>query len=639
MAVSTTDTYSGPYSANGVTVAFPFTFKAVSSGDVAVIFRNGSGSESLANEDDFTVALSAEGGTVIFGNAPAAANGDVYVVSEPSFLQSVEFALGQPFLPTVLNEVNDRDVARALYLKRQVDRSPKTPLGGGVEGQFPVVLPGGGWGFASGTGNDPALRTDMADPAPDKGAALVIFDQLNSYPAGSVGAFLATDALNAAAVLLPGFSAGIMNANRDALEALLADADERNLAVRIPQNIGGWHISPGIISPLVPLIVEGSVFTNTTDPMIFMTASGAANSVARRFHVGGGGRVYNLNGTQNQRDSCFIQFDCTDVYILYPAFENLDTYGFYYSFINDCPTFGSPFGRENRMNHIQSSGIIPHYWGALNAKGAFLLKRGSGTGGQWVNCADDLAVGSAPNYNDPVGDETLGYPAYVRVESGGEANVVCGDFSIEGDFAGLEAGMLSVDAACIYKSKIKLSGQVDAQARRTVFEDPPGNYNFRACQVDVLTGGTINIVKDGPYFAGSEINGIGDMSQTCGFGLQDLTSGAKSFELLVVQPRIRSTCFVEITVTGESTGVNAGGLVQLYAVRHNGSVVTAVQKQAFIEPSSPPAGFFDVSTSIDAGTGACTFTLTFTPTTAGSAFEFGARVFGGIAKVRRGDTL
>lgn len=129
MAVSTTDTYSGPYLANGVTVAFPFTFKAISADDVAVIFRNAAGGETIANDADFAVALSADGGTVTFGTPPASAAGEIYIVSEPSFLQSVEFASGQPFLPSVVNAVNDRDVVRQLYLKDRADRAFTVPRG------------------------------------------------------------------------------------------------------------------------------------------------------------------------------------------------------------------------------------------------------------------------------------------------------------------------------------------------------------------------------------------------------------------------------------------------------------------------------------------------------------------------------
>lgn len=184
MAVSTTDTYSGPYVANGVTVEFPFTFKAVDTDDVGVFVRDASGNDSWFDPLAYSVSLSTEGGRVTFFAPPA--SGDVYVVSEPSFLQKVSFASGQAFLPAVVNEVNDRDVVRALYLLDAIRRAPKTPVGGGSEGKFPFVLPGGGWGFTEGTGSDAMLRSDLASAG--LGAALVRFNSSASYPALSIGA-------------------------------------------------------------------------------------------------------------------------------------------------------------------------------------------------------------------------------------------------------------------------------------------------------------------------------------------------------------------------------------------------------------------------------------------------------------------
>lgn len=214
MAVSTTDTYSGPYEANGVTVAFPFTFKAVSVDDVAIFIRPASGSDQLIDPSAYTVALAAEGGTATFVTAPA--SGDVYLVSEPSFLQSVIFASGQPFLPGVVNEVNDRDVVRALYLKREIDRAPKTPLGGGALGQYPVVIPGGGWGFSSGTGTDDGLRTDLGM---DAGPGLLGFSTAEAYAAGSFGAE-ATKPYRAPSVSFTWWAGAI-----EALAQVVTDAD------------------------------------------------------------------------------------------------------------------------------------------------------------------------------------------------------------------------------------------------------------------------------------------------------------------------------------------------------------------------------------------------------------------------------
>ena len=134
-----------------------------------MFIRSAGGVETVVSAGSYSVTLAAEGGTVVMSSPPA--SGDLYIFSEPSFLQPVNFASGQPFLPSVVNDVNDRDVVRALYLKREVDRAPKTPIGGGQDGKYPVVEIGGGWGFASGTGNDPALRNDLA--VPEMGAGLV----------------------------------------------------------------------------------------------------------------------------------------------------------------------------------------------------------------------------------------------------------------------------------------------------------------------------------------------------------------------------------------------------------------------------------------------------------------------------------
>ncbi|APL94080.1 glycosyl hydrolase family 28-related protein [Sphingobium indicum] len=185
MAVSSTDTYSGPYEANGVTVAFPFTFKAVAADDVAVFIRSVDGSDTIVGDNAYAVALASEGGTVTFGTPPA--SGQVYIVSEPSFLQAISFASGQAFLPNVVNEVNDRDVVRALYLKSALDRAPKIPIGGGFENLFPISLPGGIWGFSVGTGADAGLRTDLAESVSGKGAGMSAFAPAVAYGAGTVG--------------------------------------------------------------------------------------------------------------------------------------------------------------------------------------------------------------------------------------------------------------------------------------------------------------------------------------------------------------------------------------------------------------------------------------------------------------------
>lgn len=146
MAVSTTDTYSGPYEANGVTVEFPFTVGAVSPDDISVVIVGDAGVEDVVLPSAYTVSITDSGGTVVFSAPPA--SGSVYIILDPSFLQSIEFSSGQPFLPAVVNQVNDRDVLRALYLKDKTDRAFTVPRGEVAATLPPAnVRAGGALGF------------------------------------------------------------------------------------------------------------------------------------------------------------------------------------------------------------------------------------------------------------------------------------------------------------------------------------------------------------------------------------------------------------------------------------------------------------------------------------------------------------
>lgn len=126
MAVTTTDTYSGPYLANGVTVEFPFTFKAASESELRV-FIIADGIETEVDQDDYTVSLTPSGGTVAFGSGPT--GGDLYIESSPSFAQPITFSSGQAYRPETVNEANDRSAIRDLHLKARADRAFTVPFG------------------------------------------------------------------------------------------------------------------------------------------------------------------------------------------------------------------------------------------------------------------------------------------------------------------------------------------------------------------------------------------------------------------------------------------------------------------------------------------------------------------------------
>ena len=169
MTVAVTAAISGPFAGNGATTAFPFTFKAMTTAEVAVYVDG-----ALASTADYTVTInsSSDGGTVTFGTAPA--NGtEIFVVSAPSFAQEVAFRNGGPFLETSHDTANDRAAIRDLLLKRRIDGSIRTPVTEALD-ELPPASERTGQYLAfdaslsanpvasAGTGADLGLRTDLA---------------------------------------------------------------------------------------------------------------------------------------------------------------------------------------------------------------------------------------------------------------------------------------------------------------------------------------------------------------------------------------------------------------------------------------------------------------------------------------------
>lgn len=171
MAVSTTNAISGPYTTNGATTVFPFSFTAPSVSEVAVYLRDGTGEVSTAGSGDYTVALTAGGGgSVTFDTAPVTGY-SLYVVLAPDFTQDIQFENGSAWLAEPVNEANDRAAARDQYLKARVDLlAPEHILAGARQGRYLAWDADGDPVFATGTGADAGLREDLAEST---GAALV----------------------------------------------------------------------------------------------------------------------------------------------------------------------------------------------------------------------------------------------------------------------------------------------------------------------------------------------------------------------------------------------------------------------------------------------------------------------------------
>ena len=127
MAVSTTNAYSGPYTTNGATTVFPFSFTAPTDEEVKVLLVSDGGAESYPA--DYSVArLDAGGGSVEFTHAPIAGS-KLYVLLDTDFTQDLRFEDGSAWTADPVNEGYDRSASRDQVLKRDSERAFVVPLG------------------------------------------------------------------------------------------------------------------------------------------------------------------------------------------------------------------------------------------------------------------------------------------------------------------------------------------------------------------------------------------------------------------------------------------------------------------------------------------------------------------------------
>lgn len=170
---------AGPYVTNGVLVEFPFEFKVFAPADIVVTLSDSGVETVLALTSDYTVDLNPNqdidpGGTLVL-NAPP--NGPtVTITSDMTVEQPAVFTNTGGFFPTVLNDALDRLTIYVQQIYERLTRALIKPLDPSqFAGMFPYILPDGEFGWASGTGNDPDLRGELAT-AP--GAGLVRFSPL-----------------------------------------------------------------------------------------------------------------------------------------------------------------------------------------------------------------------------------------------------------------------------------------------------------------------------------------------------------------------------------------------------------------------------------------------------------------------------
>lgn len=140
MAVTDTGTTAGPYIGNGSTTTFPYTFDVLAGDELDVIID---GVELASGY--FSVDLVNKNVTL---TGPLVNGAVLYITSNPSFQQQVQFENGSRWLADPVNEANDRSAIRDIYLLGRVKRAPQAPLvPEEAAGLFPTINGDGEWVF------------------------------------------------------------------------------------------------------------------------------------------------------------------------------------------------------------------------------------------------------------------------------------------------------------------------------------------------------------------------------------------------------------------------------------------------------------------------------------------------------------
>lgn len=134
MSINTTTTRkAGPFSGNGATVAFPFTWKVFQASDVLVTLTDSSGNETVQTlTTQYSVSLNANqdtnpGGTVTMVTAPATGYTLTLTSNVPQTQPTVLTNSGG-FYPTVINDALDRGTILSQQLNEVLTRTLKLPV-------------------------------------------------------------------------------------------------------------------------------------------------------------------------------------------------------------------------------------------------------------------------------------------------------------------------------------------------------------------------------------------------------------------------------------------------------------------------------------------------------------------------------
>lgn len=132
MTISSQNRVAGPYTGNGVTTSFPFSFKVFSAGDVVAVLTDSAGNESVLDVGSRTVSINANqdaqpGGAVVLPS-PLPPGSKLTITSDVAALQLTELTNQGGFYPKVINNALDKLTVLIQQAFGGLGRSLKFPI-------------------------------------------------------------------------------------------------------------------------------------------------------------------------------------------------------------------------------------------------------------------------------------------------------------------------------------------------------------------------------------------------------------------------------------------------------------------------------------------------------------------------------
>lgn len=598
MSVTATNVRSGPFSPNGVTTSFPFTFQAASDTEI-LPYRQDEYGVTAEIVSGFFVVMNDDGtGSVVFDVAPEAGD-PLWVSSNPSFEQSLEFENQGMFLASSHEEGFDRSVQRDLYmldlLSRAVIAEPGVTVPSLPEVVDAALLVAG----KANTSLDNVAGSAVGEKAidtPDAFGARSIEKRLSNviYVRDIIDGLSQADAADALETALQ-ISASETEHRYVDFSGAVAIVN-RTLSITGFPNVRGrgqW-ILVGVNGPALLATCNTSVSGRSFGEVIATNQSTPA-------------------ATFNDA-SCFILITGDTSGFQHNILYGIQSYGFYSQLKIEKDTAPTIYGEENPYSY--NTYVDCDAFGGVNASmHNVLMKKGSGTGNRFLNVGGSLGSGGRQ----------------IRIE-GAVAGTVAGDIKYSSDGAADQpyaCGGISFGPNLIYLDNIRIGpdSQFDAGVNIPV-ENDASNPSLNNVQYDANSGGNVSFSAMGAV-RGSTIRQRGASRQSGGKPTTTNTTGVQTVDIAQINIGPNAAVFVEVEVGGLVGGRDNCTAYTKFAMTYLPAVATRADKITESQFPAATTGQWAISATV-LSPGVVKISVTFNPSATGTSGELQWRSSGGL---------